>query len=431
MALKTKWLISKEKSCSCTMPGVWRAVSYCRGCAVIFHSPRGCAHVASTMDVTSQFRDFSEGGTETMEPVPLISSDMRERDGIFGGTDRLRRCIRYTAQEKHPQCILIASSCVAGVIGDDVEAEAREAEEELGIPVVAVNGSGFLGGEYGDGYFAAAQAVISRFFKRCPKKAGTVLFLGDNGGPWGPYAREAGRLLSCFGLRTAGQFPGFVPFSEWDQIPSASLSVILGGWGQASRKLEDMADLLERDFDVPCLGHVYPIGWSGTVQWIRRVGEVTGQPGRAESLVREEESRLHQAVASMRRVTEGKTAVIGIGRSAVYYDPADTVQMLRHMGIKTKAVIFYDNVGEQDRVLYRKELEKEKDIPVLSMGDDGQKAIDGSDVLLTTHEILNICTRQLFIPMISPVGISGEIAFMKALYRLLCRYGRKGGMAYV
>lgn len=431
MALKTKWLISKEKSCSCTMPGVWRAVSYCRGCAVIFHSPRGCVHVASSMDVTSQFRDFAEGGTETMEPVPLISSDMRERDGIFGGTERLRRCIRYTAREKHPQCILIASSCLAGVIGDDVEAEAREAEEELGIPVVAVNGSGFLGGEYGDGYFEAAQAVISRFFKPCPKKAGTVLFLGDNGGPWGPYAREAGRLLSFFGFRVLRQFPGFVPFSEWPQIPSASLSVILGGWGQGGRRLEDMADLLEKDFAVPCLGHVYPIGLTGTVQWIRAVGKTAGQPERAEKLVQEEEARLHEALSSMRRASAGKTAVIGIGRPAVYYDPADTVRMLRHMGMKTGAVIFYDNVGEKDRAAYEKQLAGEKEIPLLSMGEDGQKAIDSSDVLLTTHEILNTSVRQLFIPMISPVGISGEIAFMKALYRLLCRYGRKGGMAYV
>ena len=107
------------------------------------------------------------------------------------------------------------------------------------------------------------------------------------------------------------------------------------------------------------------------------------------------------------------------------------MKRLRHMGMKTGAVIFYENVGEKDRAADRKKLDGERGIPVLSMGEDGQKAIDSSDVLLTTHEILNTSVRQLFIPMISPVGISGEIAFMKALYRLLCRYGRKGGMAYV
>ena len=54
--LATKWLFTKNRSCSCTMPGVWRAVSFCEGCAVIFHSPLGCAHVATLMDLGAQYR---------------------------------------------------------------------------------------------------------------------------------------------------------------------------------------------------------------------------------------------------------------------------------------------------------------------------------------------------------------------------------------
>ena len=49
MAVKTKWLLSSDCPSSCTMTGVWRAVAYDQGCVVIFHSPAGCAHVASTM----------------------------------------------------------------------------------------------------------------------------------------------------------------------------------------------------------------------------------------------------------------------------------------------------------------------------------------------------------------------------------------------
>lgn len=38
----------------------------------------------------------------------------------------------------HPECLVIASSCVAGVIGDDVDEEARQAEETYGIPVLSM-----------------------------------------------------------------------------------------------------------------------------------------------------------------------------------------------------------------------------------------------------------------------------------------------------
>ena len=51
MKLKTKWLLEKTTSTSCTMTGVWKAVAFCQGVVVVFHSPAGCAHVASFLDL--------------------------------------------------------------------------------------------------------------------------------------------------------------------------------------------------------------------------------------------------------------------------------------------------------------------------------------------------------------------------------------------
>ena len=124
--LATKWLFTKNKSCSCTMPGVWRAVSFCDGCAVIFHSPLGCAHVATLMDLGAQYRIIGDHQNETMDAVPLISSNLQEKDSIFGGVEKLRGCIAHVMKTWQPKCLLIATSCVAGVIGDDVEQEAED-----------------------------------------------------------------------------------------------------------------------------------------------------------------------------------------------------------------------------------------------------------------------------------------------------------------
>lgn len=138
MAVKTKWLLSSDCPSSCTMTGVWRAVAYDQGCVVIFHSPAGCAHVASTMDLGNHYRITADGCPEKGDPVPLISSNLREKDSIFGGIERLHECIAYAVKTCHPECLVIASSCVAGVIGDDVDEEAREAEETYGIPVLSM-----------------------------------------------------------------------------------------------------------------------------------------------------------------------------------------------------------------------------------------------------------------------------------------------------
>lgn len=185
MAVKTKWLLSSDCPSSCTMTGVWRAVAYDQGCVVIFHSPAGCAHVASTMDLGNHYRITADGCPEKGDPVPLISSNLREKDSIFGGIERLHECIAYAVKTCHPECLVIASSCVAGVIGDDVDEEAREAEETYGIPVLSMAFSGFLGGEYSDGYYKTMDAIMHRFFKSRTIKKERSSFWGTRWVPRG------------------------------------------------------------------------------------------------------------------------------------------------------------------------------------------------------------------------------------------------------
>lgn len=86
MALKTKWLLSKSKSCSCTLVGVYRALVFCPGVVVIFHGPIGCAHVASTMDLGASFRVMADGGKESRETIPLVSSHLREKMAFSVGS---------------------------------------------------------------------------------------------------------------------------------------------------------------------------------------------------------------------------------------------------------------------------------------------------------------------------------------------------------
>lgn len=143
MAVRTKRFIGKNKSCSCSMPGVWRAAAFCDGFAVIFHSPRACAHVARSMDINAHYRSIAAGYGEYLAAVPLVSSQLEEKHSIFGGTERLKQCIRWVVEKYNPQCIVIANSCVAGVIGDDVESVGLEAEMEFNLPVITVNTYGF------------------------------------------------------------------------------------------------------------------------------------------------------------------------------------------------------------------------------------------------------------------------------------------------
>lgn len=63
------------------MPGVWRAAAYCSGAAVIFHSPRACAHVARSMDISAQYRALANGAAENLKSIPVVSSMLQSRQG--------------------------------------------------------------------------------------------------------------------------------------------------------------------------------------------------------------------------------------------------------------------------------------------------------------------------------------------------------------
>lgn len=98
--------------------------------------------------------------------------------------------------------------------------------------------------------------------------------------------------------------------------------------------------------------------------------------------------------------------------------------------MNVSAVVLYDNLSGEDRQKMTELVRKSCAAPVLS-ADDGREAVRSADILLTTDELLDPGTKQLFIPMVALIGTSGEIAMLRGIYRLLCRYGNKGGIAYV
>lgn len=211
MAWKAKLADPKGPCSSCVMDGVYRALAYSQGCAVVFHSARGCEQIASTMDVNSQFLLVGEGRQETSDAVPLLSSNLREKDCIFGGADRLRGALRYTAETYYPECMAVAVSCTTGLIGDDAEAVCAEAEEELGVPVHISPAAGFLGGTYTDGYRVMMAQIMNRFSTRGSTRRGRSSCWEAREDRESSTRRKYKKFSSGLGWRRGGSFQAMCP----------------------------------------------------------------------------------------------------------------------------------------------------------------------------------------------------------------------------
>ena len=410
------------------MPGVWRAVAYCEGVVVIFHSPRACAHVARSMDINAQYRVYAEGRREQEGTIPLLSSQLEEKHSIFGGAERLEACLDYALQEYKPQCLVIANSCVAGVIGDDVEAVARKKEAQYGVPVLQLDCCGFLDGEYYQGYYGMSELLIKRFFKPAPKEAGSVLLLGDNGGPWGHYATEVTRLLQALQVKVIGQFPGYMPFKALPRATSAEAVIILGGRGQSHEGLSKIASLLKEGFGMPYLDQ-YPVGWQRTQAWLVAVGKLLQREELAAKALLQEKQHFDAALAKYLPVTKGKRVVLCIGRLLKYFHPESVLETIRLLQMDLTGIILLDAYDKAEREKMLQALAPAVQTQIYSAAA-GEPLLEAADLVLTTHELQNESIKQIFLPMLPKVGTTGELEFMELIYRRLASR-IKGGLSYV
>ena len=429
MAVRTKRFIGKNKSCSCSMPGVWRAAAFCDGFAVIFHSPRACAHVARSMDINAHYRSIAAGYGEYLAAVPLVSSQLKEKHSIFGGAERLKQCIRWVVEKYNPQCIVIANSCVAGVIGDDVESVGIEAEMEFNLPVITVNTYGFLDGEYYEGYFEVAKKMMLRFCNPQKFEKGTALLLGDNGGPWGSYAREVTRLLNELNIKVIGQFPGYTAFNDLPYITRAQACIVLGGRGQTHIGLTKLAQIFKDKYNMDYLPGKYPVGWTETKDWIKGIGDLFNCREEAAALILKENLRLNKTVEKFLPVTEGIKTVICIGRWLMYFNPAWIIQIAERIKLSVIGIVLLPGYNEQEKNLMLEAVQKCCNIPVYeNLSDEG--LMEQVQLILTTHELQGTNVKQIFLPMLPTVGTTGEMEFIQLIYRTLCSKNRYGGIVY-
>lgn len=117
----------------------------------LVHGPIGCA--VYTWDI----RGALSSGPELHRLS--FSTDLQERDVIFGGEKKLRNALLELIERHSPKAAFVYSTCIVGIIGDDLEAVCKSVAAETGIPVIPVQSEGFKGNKRA-GYQAACEAMF-------------------------------------------------------------------------------------------------------------------------------------------------------------------------------------------------------------------------------------------------------------------------------
>ena len=139
-----------------------------RDAVLIQHSPIGCG--TGQVIYNSIFRNGLAMRGLPVQSLHLISTNLSERDMVFGGAAKLERTIRDAWERHHPKAIFIASSCSTAIIGDDIDSIAAALEAEIGIPVIPLHCEGFKSKHWSTGFDATQHGILRQIVRKNPEK---------------------------------------------------------------------------------------------------------------------------------------------------------------------------------------------------------------------------------------------------------------------
>ena len=417
------------------MTGVWRAVGHNEGAAVIYHSPRACSHVTHDMDLGGQYRSMGRDVyTAGCYEAPLVCSGLREEHSIFGGVEQLQQCIDHVVATYQPQYVMIANSCVAGVIGDDTEAVAKEAEEKWRLPILAVPCHSFLDGDFHAGFYHASRVLAERFMKPLSRQknrqCNQVTLLGDRGGPASRDLVEMQRLCRYFGFEKFCLFPAYASIREMKRIPESAVSIPMSGTPQGFPWTKKLAGELQESFGVPWLEHDYPVCWTRTQNWLESLGDLLGKRLAARTAIHEQTVELNEQLEQLTPCLQQKRIAFCIGRSRLLFDPAWVFELIELSGVQLVAVVLLsDSLTPKQQAELQQDLPRQTTAPVVP-SNEADEIMASVDFAISTHELTDTTLRQLFLPFLPLVGVRGLTNMLQLMARLARRQGNRGGIVY-
>jgi nitrogenase molybdenum-cofactor synthesis protein NifE len=327
----------------------------------LIHGPIGCA--AYTWDI----RGALSSGPEIHRLS--FSTDLREKDVIFGGENKLYLSLSELIGRYAPKAAFVYSTCIVGVIGDDMEAVCKKVSKEKGMPVIPVQAPGFNGSKK-DGYKIACEAIatlVGTSNEEVPEIS--INILGDFN-----LAGELWILLEYYrrmGIHVNATITGDGRVDDIRKAHKASLNVV-----QCSGSMMYLAKIMKEKYGIPFMKVSY-FGIEDMSDALYEVAKFFKSDillAKAREIVKEEFSRLMPVLKEYRGKLEGKKAAIYVGGS---FKAISLIKALRLIGVKT--VIVGSQTGTSDEYEIIRELCDEGTIIV-----DDSNPIELSDFVKET-----------------------------------------------
>ncbi|RLU02015.1 nitrogenase iron-molybdenum cofactor biosynthesis protein NifE [Ketobacter sp.] len=352
----------------CAFDGAQIALLPIADVAHIVHGPIACA--GSSWD---------NRGTRSSGPDLYrigMTTDLTEQDVVMGRAEkRLFHSIKQAIEDHQPPAVFVYNTCVPALIGDDIDAVCKAAQEKWNVPVVPIDAAGFYGTK-NLGNRIAGDAMVRYVIgtrDKDPLPEGTerpgitvhdINLIGEYN-----IAGEFWHVLPLFdelGIRVLCTLSGDARFREVQTMHQAEVNMMV-----CSKAMLNVARKMEERYRIPWFeGSFY--GITDTSHALREVARLIGDADltrRTEVLIEREEKRVRAALEPWRERLNGKRVLLYTGGVKSW----SVISALQDLGMKVVATGTKKST-EEDKARIRE-----------LMGDDVKMLDEGNPkVLLDT-----------------------------------------------
>jgi nitrogenase molybdenum-iron protein beta chain len=305
--------------------------------------PLGAVFVANGFHKTLSFVHGSQGcvayyrshfSRHFKEPTSCVSSSMTEDAAVFGGLNNMVDGLSNAYSLYKPEMIAVSTTCMAEVIGDDLNAFIKTAKEKGSVPadfdVPFAHTPAFVGSHI-TGYDNALLGVLQHFWdgkagavpplERVPNDS--INFIGGFDGFVVGNMEEIKRIFALFGAPVNILCD---PSGVWNTPTDGEFRMYEGGTTKETVEaaLHAKATIVFQEFSTEKTAKYIagkgqevvalncPVGVAGTDEFILAVARLTGKPVPVE--LERERGQLVDALADSQAHLHGK-------RYALYGDP--------------------------------------------------------------------------------------------------------------
>ena len=390
-------------------------------CILIEHSPIGCSAIHARFNLGYKMGLARRG--KKVENLQIVSTNLLEKDMVFGASDKLRQSILDAHERFKPKAIFISMSCSTAIIGEDIESIAAEMEDELNVTVIPLFCEGFRSKHWSTGFDISQHGIMRQIVNKKPEKQKDLLNIIAL---WGTdYFTE---ILKPLGLRVNYM----IDMASFDELAQASEAVATATFCHTLGSY--MATALEEEYGVPQVNAGQPYGFKGTDDWLRAIAKIMGKEDSIEDYIKSEHERVLPKIEELRKKLKGVNGFVATGSSYAH----GMISVIRELGIEVNgSIVFhhdpvYDSGNAEQDTL--KDLVKTYgDIDHFTVSKTQQFQFYGllkrvnPDFIIIRHNGLAPLAAKIGIPAFAmgdehfPVGYDGIIRVGEALIEILAR----------